>query len=222
MTCTFRDEDHTWSSWKEVENHVGNFSNRHLFMVCLISSNKGSIGLEHEVDTWVWDQVSLELVKINVKSTIFNTFFSETSSGKHVPRAVYVDLEPSVVDEVRMGTYRGMYHPEQLISGKEDAANNYARGHYTVGKEILDITLDRIRKLTDGCGGLQGFLALKNESTKTGSGTTTSGVVDEESLETTTAISELADAVEGDVEDLLTHSVMTTSVIISSIFFTTD
>ena len=54
----------------------------------------------------------------------FNTFFSETSSGKHVPRAVYVDLEPSVVDEVRMGTYRGLYHPEQLLTGKEDAANN--------------------------------------------------------------------------------------------------
>ena len=55
----------------------------------------------------------------------FNTFFSETSSGKHVPRAIYVDLEPSVVDEVRMGVYRGMYHPEQLLTGKEDAANNY-------------------------------------------------------------------------------------------------
>ena len=27
----------------------------------------------------------------------FNTFFSETSSGKHVPRALFVDLEPSVV-----------------------------------------------------------------------------------------------------------------------------
>ena len=27
----------------------------------------------------------------------YNTFFSETSAGKHVPRAVYVDLEPSVV-----------------------------------------------------------------------------------------------------------------------------
>ena len=27
----------------------------------------------------------------------FNTFFSETSSGKHVPRAVFIDLEPSVV-----------------------------------------------------------------------------------------------------------------------------
>ena len=100
----------------------------------------------------------------------FNTFFSETSSGKHVPRAVYVDLEPSVVDEVRMGTYRGMYHPEQLLAGKEDAANNYARGHYTVGKEILDLTLDRIRKLTDSCTGLQGFLVYHATGGGTGSG----------------------------------------------------
>ena len=61
-------------------------------------------------------------------------FFSETGTGKHVPRAVYVDLEPTVCDEVRSGTYRQLYHPEQIISGKEDAANNYARGHYTIGK----------------------------------------------------------------------------------------
>ncbi len=36
------------------------------------------------------------------------------------------------------GTYRQLFHPEQRITGKEDAANNYARGHYTVGKEIVD------------------------------------------------------------------------------------
>jgi tubulin alpha len=61
------------------------------------------------------------------------------------------------VDEVRTGTYRQLFHPEQLISGKEDAANNYARGHYTIGKEIVDLCLDRIRKLADQCTGLQGF-----------------------------------------------------------------
>ena len=33
------------------------------------------------------------------------------------------------------------------MTGKEDAANNYARGHYTVGKEMIDLVLDRIRKL---------------------------------------------------------------------------
>lgn len=67
----------------------------------------------------------------------FNTFFSETGAGKHVPRAVFVDLEPTVIDEVRTGAYRQLFHPEQLISGKEDAANNFARGHYTSRFSII-------------------------------------------------------------------------------------
>ena len=71
-----------------------------------------------------------------------------------------VDLEPTVVDEVRTGTYRQLFHPEQLISGKEDAANNFARGHYTIGKEIVDLVLDRIRKLADNCTGFFTVLDL--------------------------------------------------------------
>ncbi|KAM3184645.1 Tubulin alpha-1C chain [Hymenolepis weldensis] len=81
----------------------------------------------------------------------FNTFFSETDAGKHVPRAVFVGLEPTVIDGVRTGTYHQLYHSEQLISGKEDDANNYARGHYTVGKEVIELVLDRIRKFADNC-----------------------------------------------------------------------
>merc|ERR1711934_1199284 len=100
----------------------------------------------------------------------FNTFFSETGAGKHVPRCVFIDLEPTVVDEVRSGTYRQLFHPEQLITGKEDAANNYARGHYTVGKEIVDLCLDRLRKLADQCTGLQGFLVFHSVGGGTGSG----------------------------------------------------
>ncbi len=65
-----------------------------------------------------------------------------------------VPAQPTVIDEVRTGTYRQLFHPEQLISGKEDAANNFARGHYTIGKEIVDLCLDRIRKLADNCTGV--------------------------------------------------------------------
>merc|ERR1712003_267180 len=97
---------------------------------------------------------------------------SETGAGKHVPRAVFVDLEPTVVDETRCGTYRQLFHPEQLINGKEDAANNYARGHYTIGKEVVDLVLDRIRKLADQCTGLQGFLIFHSFGGGTGSGFT--------------------------------------------------
>ena len=75
-----------------------------------------------------------------------------------------------IADEVRTGTYRQLFHPEQLINGKEDAANNYARGHYTVGKELIDLVLDRIRKLADQCTGLQGFLIFHSFGGGTGSG----------------------------------------------------
>lgn len=63
-------------------------------------------------------------------SAAFNTFFAETGQkdNKYVPRALFLDLEPTVIDEVRTGPYRQLYHSGNLISGKEDAANNYARG----------------------------------------------------------------------------------------------
>ncbi|NXG94309.1 TBA4A protein, partial [Stercorarius parasiticus] len=102
----------------------------------------------------------------------FETFFCETASGKHVPRAVFIDLEPTVIDEIRTGPYHALFHPEQLISGKEDAANNYARGHYTIGKEIIDTVLSRIRKMADQCSGLQGFLVFHSFGGGTGSGFT--------------------------------------------------
>uniref|UniRef100_A0AC34Q1Y3 Tubulin alpha chain n=1 Tax=Panagrolaimus sp. JU765 TaxID=591449 RepID=A0AC34Q1Y3_9BILA len=102
----------------------------------------------------------------------FNTFFAETSSGKHVPRAIMIDLEPTPVDEIRTGTYRHLFHPEQLLTGKEDAANNYARGHYTVGKEIIDVCMDRVRRLAENCRGLQGFLVFHSFGGGTGSGFT--------------------------------------------------
>ena len=47
----------------------------------------------------------------------FSTFFAETRKGKYVPRSVFVDLEPSVIDEIRTGKYRQLFHPEKLISG---------------------------------------------------------------------------------------------------------
>nr|QSX72289.1 tubulin alpha 6 [Halisarca dujardinii] len=102
----------------------------------------------------------------------FSTFFSETGAGKHVPRCVFIDLEPNVIDEIRTGTYRQLFHPEQLVTGKEDAANNYARGHYTVGKEKIELVVDRIRKLVDACSGLQGFLVFHSFGGGTGSGFT--------------------------------------------------
>ena len=67
-------------------------------------------------------------------------------------------------------------------SGKEDAANNFARGHYTVGKEIIDTVttlattslqvMERIQKEVELATSLQGFFIFHSFGGGTGSGFT--------------------------------------------------
>lgn len=45
-----------------------------------------------------------------------------------------------------------------------------ARGHYTVGKEKIDLILDKVRRLSDNCSGLQGFFVFHSYGGGTGSG----------------------------------------------------
>merc|ERR1712066_291543 len=51
-------------------------------------------------------------------------------------------------------------------------ANNYARGHFTVGRELLAGVNESLRKMADSCEGLQGFLIFHSFGGGTGSGFT--------------------------------------------------
>ncbi len=59
---------------------------------------------------------------------------------------------------LRFGAYRQLFHPDQLISGYDDAANSFAPGHYVIGQEIVVLVFARIRKLAGKCAGAQGFM----------------------------------------------------------------
>lgn len=50
------------------------------------------------------------------------TFFSDTQAGKVVPRNMFVDLEETVIGEIKTGEYKALYNPSFMITGKEDAA----------------------------------------------------------------------------------------------------
>jgi len=81
-----------------------------------------------------------------------------TGQGRHCAGTTRRILEPAVVDEVRTGTHRQLFHPDQLVPGKGDAANNIARGHYTMGNDIIYLVLDRSRKPAGNCTGLHGLM----------------------------------------------------------------
>lgn len=106
----------------------------------------------------------------NEEEAEFSTFFSEVSGGKYVPRSLFIDLEPTVMDEVRSGPYAKLFHPQSLKNHKEDAANNFARGHYTIGRQMIENTVEFLRRQHESCNGLQGFLFFNSVGGGSGSG----------------------------------------------------
>ena len=100
----------------------------------------------------------------------FKSIYSVNPAGNFTPRSVFVDLDPTVVDSVRKGKLGKLFNSDSMISGKEDSANNYARGHYTVGKEKIDQILDQIRKQAELCDSFQGFILNHSVGGGTGAG----------------------------------------------------
>ncbi|KAK9466615.1 beta-tubulin [Lipomyces arxii] len=99
-----------------------------------------------------------------------NVYFNEASGGKYVPRAVLVDLEPGTMDAVRSGPFGNLFRPDNFVFGQSGAGNNWAKGHYTEGAELVDSVLDVVRREAEGCDCLQGFQITHSLGGGTGSG----------------------------------------------------
>jgi len=98
------------------------------------------------------------------------TFYSQSNSDCMIPRNIFVDLETSVIQQIKKGPLKGQFSDDYYIEGKEDAANNFARGHYTVGKEKMEVITDRVSKMVESCENIQGFIICHAVGGGTGSG----------------------------------------------------
>ncbi|MFS7908222.1 putative purine-nucleoside phosphorylase [Helianthus anomalus] len=65
--------------------------------------------------------------------------------GCHVPRAVLMDLEPGTMESIRSGLNGLIFRPDNFVFGQSGAGNNWAKGHYTEGAELIDSVLDVVR-----------------------------------------------------------------------------
>ncbi|CAE8600184.1 unnamed protein product, partial [Polarella glacialis] len=120
---------------------------------------------EHGIDptgTYHGDS-DLQLERINV-------YFNEATGGRYVPRAILMDLEPGTMDSVRAGPFGQLFRPDNFVFGQTGAGNNWAKGHYTEGAELIDSVLDVVRKEAEGCDCLQGFQMCHSLGGGTGSG----------------------------------------------------
>jgi tubulin beta len=120
---------------------------------------------EHNIDTsgqFVGSDNSV-LDKINV-------YYNDIRKSRYVPRCILVDLEPGVLDSIRSGPHGKLFRPDSFVFAQNGAGNNWAKGHYTEGAELIDSALDAIRKEAEGCDCLQGFQVTHSLGGGTGSG----------------------------------------------------
>jgi len=99
-----------------------------------------------------------------------NVYFNEGQGGRYVPRAILTDLEPGTMDAIRSGAYGELFRPDNYVFGQSGAGNNWAKGHYTEGAELVDSILDIVRKETESCDVLQGFQITHSMGGGTGAG----------------------------------------------------
>jgi len=177
---------------------------------------------QHEVNSWVWHQVGLELSDINVQSTIESEGGSEggdnlSDESVQVGVGWSLDIEVSSADIVN-----------GLIVEHDGDIGVLEKG---VGGE------DGVVWLNNGGGDLWGWVdgetelgfltvvdgkSLEEERSETGSGTTTDSLEDEETLETSALIGKLSDSVEAEIDDFLTNGVVTSGEVVGGIFLSGD
>merc|ERR1719419_1560293 len=63
-----------------------------------------------------------------------------------------------------------LFKPDNFVFGASGAGNNWAKGHYTEGAELIEEALDVIRKEAENCDCPQGFQICQSLGGGTGSG----------------------------------------------------
>merc|ERR1719210_1063097 len=205
-----------------LEAGVGDLSNGELLVVGLLSRDDGSVGGQGEMDTGVGHQVGLELSQIDVEGTIEAEGGGDGADDLgdqtvQVSVGWALDVEVTTADivdslvvnhESTVGVLKGGMGGEDGIVGLDHSGGNLGSG---VDSELQLGLLAVVYGET-----------LHQQGGESRSGTTTEGVEEEESLETSTLIGQLPDPVKDEIDDLLTDGVVTTGVVVGGILLTGD
>jgi len=177
---------------------------------------------KHEMDSGIRDEVGLELSDIDVKGTI-----ESEGGGKGGDNLGDESVEVGVGGSLDVQSSSADIVDGFVVKHDSDISMLKKRMGGEDGVVWLDNSGGDLGRGVDGETEF-GFLtvidgkSLEEERTKTGTGTTTDGVEDEETLETGTLVSKLSDSVKTEVDNFFTNGVMSSGEVVGGILFTRD
>ncbi|KAI9141097.1 tubulin gamma chain [Paraphysoderma sedebokerense] len=100
-----------------------------------------------------------------------DVFFYQADDNHYIPRAILLDLEPRVINNILTSPYSNLYNPENIYVSKDGggAGNNWGMG-YSAGEKVYEEIMEMIDREADGSDSLEGFNLLHSIAGGTGSG----------------------------------------------------
>jgi len=89
---------------------------------------------------------------------------------RYVPRSCIIDLEPKTLDAIKSSPMARLFKPDNFVIGNSGAGNNWAKGYYTEGAELIEESLDVIRREVEAADCPQGFTIFQTLGGGVGSG----------------------------------------------------
>ncbi|MBN3326732.1 TBE protein, partial [Atractosteus spatula] len=140
----------------------------------------------NQVGCRFWDLALREHAHVNKKgiydealSSFFRNVDTRTSAGEGIrggkisslkARAVLIDMEEGVVNEILQGPLREVFDSKQLITDVSGSGNNWAVGHKVYGCTYREQIVENLRKAAEHCDCLQCFFVIHSMGGGTGSG----------------------------------------------------
>jgi len=205
-----------------LEGGVGDLSDGELLVVSFLGGDDWCIGRKHEMDSWVWHQVGLELSNIDVKGTVESERGGQGrddlgDESVQVGVGWSLDIEVSSADIINslIVEHDGDISVlEERVSGKNRVVWLNNSGGNLWGWVHSETELGFLTVI-DG-------ESLEEEGSESRSSSTTDGLEDEETLETSALIGKLSDSVEAEIDDFFTNGVVTSGEVVGGIFLTRD
>ncbi|CAL8315170.1 unnamed protein product [Merluccius merluccius] len=116
-------------------------------------------------------------------------------------RAVLVDMEEGVVNQIVQGPLRDVFDTTQLLTDVSGSGNNWAVGHMTYGSVYREQIVEKVRRAAEHCDCLQCFFLIHSMGGGTGSGlgTRVLGLLKEEFPEVCRIVTSVYPSEEDDV-----------------------
>ncbi|KAI0005856.1 gamma tubulin [Russula compacta] len=100
-----------------------------------------------------------------------DVFFYQADDEHYIPRALLIDLEPRVINNILTSPFANLYNPENIFMSQDGggAGNNWAQG-YATGEKLYEDIIEMVDREAEGSDSLEGFMLMHSIAGGTGSG----------------------------------------------------